>query len=812
MKISYNWLKDYLDIDIAAEKIAQILTDIGLEVEKSESFQNIKGGLNGLVVGYVEEAWQHPNADRLKLTKVNLGNGQPLQIVCGAPNVAAGQKVVVATSGTTIYPLEGEPFTIAKRKVRGEESNGMICAEDEIGLGTDHDGIIVLPENAEIGQPAKNLFEIYDDIVWEIGLTPNRSDATCHIGVAKDLLAALKQNKMVEADKVVVTPDFSKFMVVNKEFPIEIDIQDAEACPRYSGVSIAGIEIKESPDWLKNKLEAIGVRPINNIVDITNFVLHEMGQPLHAFDLDEIEGGKVVVKKLAKGSKFVTLDEIERELSDKDLMICNAKSPMCIAGVFGGIKSGVKDSTTNIFLESACFEAIGLRKTSQHHNLRTDAAMRFEKGVDPNISIDALKRAALLITELAGGRIASSIVDFYPKKIEKQEVTVRYAQVNRLAGIEIPKETVDEILANLEMKWNKKSPLETVITVPTNKVDVLREVDVIEEILRIYGYNNIPIPTTVVGALSYEGESDRNFKLKNVASNFLTDRGYSEMMNNSITQSAYNEKSYPEKNTVAILNSLTSELDTLRKNMFFSGLESIAYNQNRKNFNLKLYEFGTTYEIGKEDDFVENENLSIFVTGSKTEDSWNANAEKVSFYDLKKIINNLVKRIDLDEIKASELENDAFSFGMTYKINGRKIVDFGMLKPALSKDFDVDGEVYTAVFNWNVVERSLRDKKSIFTPLPKYPSIKRDVALVLNKSVDFGEIESISKKIGKKLLVDTNLFDVYMDDDKLGKEKKSYAVSFTFLDDTKTLTKKEVDKIMSKMIYQFEQNLGAIQK
>ncbi len=811
MKISYNWLKDYLKIDIEADKVAQVLTDIGLEVESYQSFQNIKGGLEGLIVGYVEEKWKHPDADRLNLTKVNLGNGEPVQIVCGAPNVAAGQKVVVATSGTTIYPLEGEPFTIGKRKVRGQESNGMICAEDEIGLGTDHDGIIVLPEDVEVGKPVKEIFEIYDDTVFEIGLTPNRSDATCHIGVAKDLLAALKHNKMVE-DLSVQMPDFSEFLVDNQNSPIEIEIEDASACPRYAGVSISGIEIKESPDWMKNKLEAIGVRPINNIVDITNFVLHEMGQPLHAFDLDEIKGGKVIVKKLESGTKFTTLDEIERELSDKDLMICNTEAPMCIAGVFGGIQSGVKDTTQNIFLESACFEAIGLRKTSQYHNLRTDAAMRFEKGVDPNGCVDALKRAALLIKELAGGKISSNIVDFYPEKVEKQEVKVRYSQVNRLAGVEISKEAVDAILENLEMQWTKKSPSETIVKVPTNKVDVLREIDVIEEILRIYGFNNIPIPTTVVGALSYEGDSDKGFKVKNIVADFLSDRGYNEMMNNSITQSAYNEKVFPEENTVKILNSLTSELDTMRKNMLFSGLESIAYNQNRKNNNLKLYEFGTVYELGKDTDFLENERLAIFVTGTKTEENWQAAVAKSNFYDLKEIVNNLIKRIGIEDIKATELESNAHSFGMTYKSKGQTIADFGLLDSKLVKGFDIDGEVYNAIFNWNTIERILKNKRTTFVPLPKYPSIKRDVALMLDKKVAFGEIEAIARKIGKKLLTEMNLFDVYMDDDKLGKDKKSYAVSFTFLDDSKTLTKKEVDKVMSKMIYQFEQNLGAVQK
>ena len=821
MKISYNWIKDYLNIDYPADKVAEILTSIGLEVEHFDTVKNIEGGLEGLITGYVEECVKHPNADKLSLTKVNVGLDEPLQIVCGAPNVAAGQKVVVAQSGTTIYPVGGESFTIGKRKVRGEVSNGMICAEDEIGIGTDHDGIIVLPEDTPIGVPATEIYNVVEDQIFEIGLTPNRSDATCHIGVVKDLLAAIKVNENFEGE--VTMPDVSAFKIDNTNFPIAVEVKDVAACPRYTGVTITGVTIKESPEWMQEKLWAIGVRPINNIVDITNFVLHELGQPLHAFDADKVKGKKIVVQKLPEGTTFKTLDEIERKLGANDLMICNETDGkidgMCIAGVFGGIESGVTDNTKNIFLESACFEAIGLRKTSQKHNLRTDAAMRFEKGVDPNISVYALKRAALLIKELAGGEISSEIVDIYPSKVERPEITVRYKRVNTLAGIDIPDAKTNEILEKLEMETVKKTDDSITVKIPTNKVDVLREIDLIEEILRIYGFNNIPIPTKVNGTLSYASESDKSVSLKNKISDYLAGNGFYEMMNNSITQSKYYENIVQQKNVVPILNSLTSELDSLRRNMLFSGLEAIAYNQNRKNNNLRLFEMGTTYSTASNapKGYAEQDNLSIFVAGNKNEATWEQASSRASFFDLKRAVNNVLDKLGLNQYKSKEISEDKdseenfFQYGLSYQKNGQQFVNMGLIKPEISKAMDVNGEVFAAFLNWDTITKLIKNESISFEELAKYPAVKRDIALLLDDHIQFEEIEAISKKLGKQLLTDINLFDVYKDK-KLGEGKKSYAVGFTFLDKDKTLTKKEIDKLMSKLVYQFEQQLGAQQK
>ncbi len=811
MKISYNWLKDFLDINIPEAELSEMLTSIGLEVEGIEHYQSVPGGLKGLVVGHVEETQPHPNADRLKLTTVNVGNDEPLQIVCGANNVAAGQKVIVAKVGTTIYPLNGEPFKIEKRKVRGELSMGMICAEDEIGLGTDHDGIMVLSENEVAGSPAKSVVDITEDTVFEIGLTPNRSDATCHLGVAKDLAALLISNENFTGKVAEVNVD--AFKIDNENYPIEVDVQDLEACPRYSGLTISGVSIKESPDWLQQKLLALGLKPINNIVDITNFILHDLGQPLHAFDADKIEGKKVVVKKLPNDTPFVTLDEIERKLTDKDLMICNANEKgMCIAGVFGGIDSGVTDQTKNIFLESACFEAIGIRKSSQKHLLRTDAAVRFEKGVDPNNTVYALKRAALLIKELAGGEISSQIVDNYPNIVDKPEITLRYQQLNRLAGIEIPKERTDAILSNMEMDILSADDEKITVKVPTNKVDVLREVDLIEEVLRIYGFNNIPIINTVNSTLSYESEADKKAKLQNNLSDFLAGQGFQEMMNVSISQSKYYEEVMEQGGVVPILNSQTSELDSLRRNMIFSGLETISFNQKRKNFNLNLFEFGTTYFQKEVGSYIENQKLSIYIAGNATEESWRKKAEKSSFFDLKAVVTNVIQKCGIHSYKTGETTNELFAYGLCYKAMNGELVNMGMLKPDIIAKMDAEGPVFAAIIDWDLLFKIAQSQEINFSPIPKYPAVKRDVALVVNKTVGFKEIEDISRKIGKKLMTEINLFDVYMDDDKLGPDKKSYAVSFTFLDETKTLTKKEVDKLMSKMVYQFEQQLSAQQK
>lgn len=807
MKVSYNWLKDYLKIDMPAAEIGKILTGTGLEVEHIEQKQSIEGGLEGLVVGFVESAERHPNADKLSLTKVNVGGDELLQIVCGAPNVAAGQKVVVAQIGTMLYPVEGEPFKIKKGKIRGEASMGMICAEDEIGLGTDHDGIIVLDENVEIGKPASEVLPVEIDHIFEIGLTPNRSDATGHIGVAKDLLAALKTNEGYKGD--LQLPDVSKFAVDNTDLTIPVEVKNVEACPRYTGVSISGVTVKESPEWLKKKLESIDLSPINNVVDITNFILHELGQPLHAFDADEIIGKKVIVKNLPNESAFTTLDEKERKLDGEDLMICNEKEGMCIAGVFGGIKSGVKETTKNIFLESACFNPISIRKTSKRHDLRTDAATRFEKGVDPNIGVYALKRAAMLIKELAGGQIASEIVDVYPTKVECPEVKVRFKRVNLVSGNDIPATKVVDILTNLEMETVEKTDEYIIVKVPTNKVDVLREIDMIEEILRIYSYNKIEYSDKLVSTLSFKGATDKKAGIQEVVSDYLVGKDCMEMMNNSISRSVY----YDEKDeeVVKILNSLTTELDVLRKNMLFSGLEVIAYNQNRKNGDLKLFEFGQTYWIDEQLEYKEQANLSIFLAGNdRTENWWQEHAEN-SFFDLKQIVNNILKKTGIQRYQTSEIEEDAFAYGLHYHQGKRSLAKLGLVNPLISQKMDVQGEVWYAILNWDNLVSNIKSQKIEFAPLLKYPSVKRDLALIVDKSVRFESIESIAAKGAKKLLKSVNLFDVY-EDPKLGENKKSYAVSFTFLDENKTLTKKEIDKTMDRLLKQFEKQLGATLK
>ncbi len=808
MKISYNWLKDYLDIDLAPEKVAEILTSTGLEVEGMEQVQSIEGGLQGLVIGAVESAEKHPNADKLTLTKVNVGGEELLQIVCGAPNVAAGQKVVVATVGTTLYPTEGDPFKIKKGKMRGEVSMGMICAEDEIGIGTDHDGIIVLDENAPVGEPVTAVIPVETDTIFEIGLTPNRSDATGHIGVAKDLLAALRTNENYTGN--VKMPNVDNFAVDNKDWAIPVEVENVEACPRYTGVSISGVTIKESPDWLQQKLKSIGLVPISNVVDITNFILHELGQPLHAFDADEIVGKKVIVKNLTDQSTFVTLDEKERKLSQEDLMICDGEGKgMCIGGVFGGIKSGVKDTTKNIFLESACFNPVSIRKTSKRHDLRTDAATRFEKGVDPNGAVYALKRAAMMIKELAGGQIASDIVDIYPNKVESEPIKVRFARVNLLAGIEISSDRIIEILNNLEMDIVETTDEHIVVKVPTNKVDVLREIDVIEEIFRIYSYNKIEFSEQLNSTLAHLQPVDRKFEIKNLISNYLVGKDFLEMMNNSISKSVY----YDEKETdvVKILNSLTTELDVLRKNMLFSGLEVIAYNQNRKNNDLKLFEFGTTYWIDEQQNYQEQENLSLFLTGIDRQENWWQEHADNSFFDLKQSVHNALQKMGIQRYQVKELDSPHFAYGLEYGMGDRSLVQFGLVHPSLVHKMDVKGEVWHALFNWNNILKCLKPKQFNYEALPKFPSVKRDMALIVDQSVRFGDIERLAQKNAKKLLQSINLFDVY-EDPKLGENKKSYAVSFTFLDENKTLTKKEIDKTMNRLLKAFEKELGATLK
>lgn len=809
MKLALNWLKEYTDINLPPQKVGEILTDIGLEVEGEEEIESIPGGLAGLVVGHVIECGKHPNADKLSLTKVDVGGADLLQIVCGAPNVAAGQKVVVATVGTTIHPLEGDSFKIKKGKIRGEVSQGMICAEDEIGLGTDHNGIIVLPETTKAGTLVRDHYEIENDYVYEIGLTPNRSDGTNQTGSAKDLAAALKINYGHSGE--VRMPSVADFKVDNHDLPIEVVVENTDACPRYSGVSIKGVTIKESPDWLKTRLLSIGVRPISNVVDITNFVLHELGQPLHAFDLDKIKGGKVLVKNLPAGSKFQSLDEIERTLLATDLMICDGESNgMCIAGVFGGLKSGVTDSTTNIFLESAHFNAKTTRKTSFHHDLRTDAAKVFEKGSDPNITVYALKRAAQLIKELAGGEIASEIVDVYPNEIKPAEIKVAYKNVDRLIGVSIPKEEIRAILEAMEMEILEDNAESFVVAVPTNKADVTREADLIEEILRIYGFNKVPIPTQVKNSVVATKKPSPQ-ELRNILGDYLSANGFNEMMAVSLSKSSYSRDilPVPESELVFVNNTSNITLDVMRPTMLFSGLEVILHNQNRRSADLKLYEPGKTYKK-KEDGFKESQHISLFLTGQKTSESW-LNKDRVSadFYTLKAYVNNVLARLGVTSFQEDNLKDDIFAVGYKYFRGQQMVAKFGKVQKKVLKAMGIKSDVYYADINFDALIKATKKHKIAFQPLNKFPTVRRDLALVVDNSVSFGDIVKNARKTNKKSLKDINLFDVYTNEDQLGANKKSYAVSFIFEDATKTLVDKFVDKEMNKLIQVFERNLGA---
>ncbi len=809
MKLALNWLKEYTDINLPPQKVGEILTDIGLEVEGEEEIESIPGGLAGLVVGHVVECGKHPNADKLSLTKVDVGGENLLQVVCGAPNVAAGQKVVVATVGTTIHPLDGEPFKIKKGKIRGEASEGMLCAEDEIGLGTDHNGIIVLPETTKVGTLVRDYYELENDYVYEIGLTPNRSDGTNQTGSAKDLAAALKINYGHSGE--VRMPSVADFTVDNKDLPIEVVVENTTACPRYSGVSIKGVTIKESPDWLKARLMSIGVRPISNVVDITNFVLHELGQPLHAFDLDKIKGGKVIVKNLPAGSKFQSLDEVERTLIDTDLMICDGDSNgMCIAGVFGGLKSGVTDSTTNIFLESAHFHAKTTRKTSFHHDLRTDAAKVFEKGSDPNITVYALKRAAQLIKEYAGGEIASDIVDIYPTEIKRAEIKVSYRNVDRLIGVHIPKEEIRAILEAMEMEILEDGADSFVVAVPTNKADVTREADLIEEILRIYGFNKVPIPTQVKNSVVATKRPSPQ-ELRNILGDYLSANGFNEMMAVSLSKSSYSKEiiPVPEAELVYVNNTSNVTLDVMRPTMLFSGLEAIAHNQNRRSVDLKLFESGKTYKK-VEDGFKETQHLSLFLTGQKSSESWlNKDQAAADFYTLKAYVNNVLARLGVTGYQEDNLKDDIFAVGYKYFRGQQMVAKFGKVQKKVLKAMGIKSDVYYADINFGALIKATKKHKIAFAPINKFPTVRRDLALVVDNTVSFNDIVRSARKTNKKSLKDINLFDVYTNEDQLGANKKSYAVSFIFEDNTKTLVDKFVDKEMNKLIQVFERNLNA---
>ena len=805
MKISYNWLKQFIKIDWDAEKTGELLTDLGLEIEGITPYESVKGGLKGIVVGEVLTCKQHPNADRLKITTVDIGEGDPVQIVCGAPNVAAGQKVPVATIGTTLYTTEGEAWKIKKGKIRGEESHGMICAEDELGLGESHDGIMVLDESLKVGTAASDVFEIENDDVFEIGLTPNRADAMSHFGVARDLKAGLLQK---EVPLELITPSVMAYHVDARSLKIDVDVIDKEKCPRYCGVTISGVKVAPSPSWLQHRLKSIGLSPINNIVDITNYVLHELGQPLHAFDANKVSGNKVEVKTCKAGTKFTTLDEVVRELHEDDLMICDGEKPMCIAGVFGGIDSGVTESTTNIFLESAYFDPVSIRKTAKRHGLNTDASFRFERGIDPNITEYALKRAALLITEIAGGEITSDISDSYPNKIKDFEVRLSFDNAKKLIGEEIPRETIKSILTSLEIKVNNVTETGVGLTVPAYRNDVQREADIIEEILRVYGYNNVGTTEKLNASISNSSRFE-DYKLQNVIGTQLASQGFYEIMANSLTSPKYVELSadLKEDHNVKMLNPLSNDLEVMRQSLLFSGLEAVSHNINRKRNDLKLFEFGKTYHQYSENR-EEQKHLSLFVTGNKSEERWNSAANPSDFFYLKGTVEAVLERLGLNRLKSSPTKSDVISEGMSLSLGKKKLVDFGLVKKSVLKHFGISQNVLFADFNWDNVIEMAKHNKIKFTEIPKYPEVRRDFALLLDHSVSFEDIHTIAKQTEKQLLKNVNLFDVY-EGKNLPEGKKSYAVSFTLQDEHKTLNDKQIDKIMSKLQANFEGKLGA---
>jgi phenylalanyl-tRNA synthetase beta chain len=805
MKISYNWLKQFIKIDWTPEQTGELLTDLGLEVEGIEVYQSVKGGLEGVVVGEVLTCILHPNADKLKITTVDIGKETPLQIVCGAPNVAAGQKVPVATIGTTLYTETGEAWTIKKGKIRGEESHGMICAEDELGLGKSHDGIMVLDAKLKVGTLAAAIFDVENDHVFEIGLTPNRADAMSHLGTARDLKAGLIQK---EISLEFITPSVSAFHVDNRSLRMDVDVENKELAPRYCGVTISGITVKTSPVWLQHRLKAIGLKPINNIVDATNYVLHDLGQPLHAFDATKISGNKIEVKTLAKGTKFKTLDGVERELHEDDLMICDAEKPMCIAGIFGGMHSGVSEGTTSIFLESAYFNPVSVRKSAKRHGLNTDASFRFERGVDPNITEYALKRAAILIKDIAGGEITSDIVDIYPNKIEDFQVRLSFENAEKLIGEEIPKEIIKRILTSLEIKVNNVTETGLGLMVPAYRNDVLREADIIEEVLRVYGYNNIKTTEKLNASISNSTRFE-DHKIQNLVGNQLASQGFFEILSNSLTTPDYVALSTQLKDdhNITILNPLSGDLSVLRQSLLFSGLETVSFNINRKRSDLKLFEFGKTYH-GYNDKREENKHLSMFVTGNQHTENWNSTNKKSNFFSFKGNIISVLERLGITRFNESPIENDLFSEGLSFGLGKVKLIDFGLIKKPILKHFDISQDVLFADFNWDAILDVVKRSSISFKAIPKYPMVRRDFALLIDDKVTFESIYKIAKQSEKQLLKSVNLFDVYQGKN-LPAGKKSYAVSFTLQDENKTLTDKQIDKIMKTLQTQFESQLGA---
>ena len=806
MKISYNWLKQFLQTDWEVNKASELLTDLGLEVEGIETVESIKGSLEGVVVGEVLTCIQHPNADRLKLTTVDLGSGDPVQIVCGAPNVDVGQKVPVATIGTILYDDSGASFKIKKGKIRGEESHGMICAEDELGLGSSHDGILILNDKIKSGTKAADVFNIEVDKVFEIGLTPNRADAMSHYGVARDFRAGLIQHGF---NLELISPSVSDFQVDERRLRIDVEVDKKELVPRYCGISIVDVEVKDSPEWIQNRLKSIGITPKNNIVDITNYVLHELGQPLHAFDSKKIEGNKVIVKTLKSGTKFTSLDGVERELHAEDIMICDAASnPLCIAGVFGGINSGVTEKTTSIFLESAYFDPVSIRKTAKRHALNTDASFRFERGIDINFTKYALKRAAILIKEYSNGKIASDVMDFYPEKVEDFQVFFSYENAFRLIGQELDKETIKNILASLEIKISSETEAGLGLTIPSFRVDVQREADIIEEILRVYGYNNIKFSHKLNSSISFDNNKD--IYLENIIANQMTSLGFNETMANSLTKEDYISlsKNLKTEFNVTMLNPLSNDLKVLRQSLLFSGLESISYNLNRKNSSLKLYEFGKTYHK-YEHGYQEDKHLVIFISGSRIKDTWTTSPQNSDFFYLKGIIMSILERIGISNLKSSPTKSDVFSEGLTLSLGKKKLIEFGVVNKKIIKEFGIKQEVLFADFDWSTI-LSISGKKTMkVSNITKFPSVKRDLALMLDEKVTFKEIYDLAFQSERNLLKDVDLFDVYQGD-KLPEGKKSYAVSFVLQDKNKTLKDRQIDKIMQKLQQSFEKKLKAV--
>ena len=815
MKISYNWIKDYLKIDLEPAKVAEILTGIGLEIEGMDEWVSVKGGLEGVVIGEVLTCKKHPDADKLSVTTVDIGAAQPLQIVCGAPNVAAGQKVPVATVGTIVFK-GAESIEIKRSKIRGELSEGMICAEDELGLGNSHDGIMVLSKDAKPGTAASNYFNVTRDFVFEIGLTPNRIDSGSHFGVARDLAAYLNQNAGLNGKASL--PSVTNFKPDNNDNQYEVIIENATDCPRYTGITISGVTIEESPEWLRNKLRAVGLNPINNVVDITNFVQQEIGQPLHAFDADKIDGKKVIIKNLPEKSKFITLDETERSLSSRDLMICNPKEGMCIAGVFGGIKSGVTASTKNIFLESAYFNPVAIRKTSKRHSLQTDASFRFERGSDPNITTWALKRAIMLIKEIAGGKISSDIVDIYPNPIKNTLVEVNYNNINRLIGKNIERPVVKKILALLDIVIKNESGDNLTLEIPSYRVDVKKEADVIEEILRIYGYNNIGISNHVNSTLSYQEKPDKE-KLVNIVSDLLSANGFSEIMCNSLNPAAWYEQNadFNKEELVMLANPLSSDLNAMRQSLLYGGLSSIIWNINRQNLDLKFYEFGHCYfhhksgqTYPKAEDFIEKSSLDLFISGNTGRQSWNSKINLTDFFNLKSSVEMILSRLGLkpESLTMRESDKKYFAESLTYIFNNKIVAEAGRISKKYLTQFDIRQDIYYGHIEWDFLLKLIKTNHISFQELPKYPSVRRDLALLLERGVKFSQIREIAFRTEKNILHDVTLFDVY-ESDNLGKNKKSYAISFILRDDLKTLTDKNIDKVMNNLIKTFEKELNA---